>query len=199
MSHAKILLADDDRLVLVTLGKGLRQAGYQVLEASSGEEAIRLCEQEAPDLAILDIRMPGMNGIETAEALHAQYQVPFLIFSAYGDEELVSQAVNRGALGYLVKPLDVEQIVPTIATALERARQIEKLNENEMHLNRALTANRSTSTAIGILMERFHLDNDQAFQMLRGYARSRRLKVGEIAREIIQATEQLNALAPGAE
>jgi DNA-binding response OmpR family regulator len=114
----KILLADDDRVVLFTLAEGLRQAGFEVVEAHDGMEALAFCQSQAPALALLDIRMPGLNGLELAHRLRDETTVPFMFFSAYGDEEFVRQAVEIGALGYLIKPLQVSAIVPMIRTAL---------------------------------------------------------------------------------
>ena len=93
-----ILLVDDDRLILATLGTGLRRAGYSVSEANSGEQALRLAAERKPDLALLDIRMPGMSGIEVAAQFRETHGTPFIFLSAYGDENLVDQAAQLGAL-----------------------------------------------------------------------------------------------------
>jgi response regulator NasT len=190
----QILLVDDDRLVLATISKGLKKAGYSVVEAAGAREAVKLCEDEAFDLAILDIRMPEMTGTELARELHDRFDLPFLVFSAYGDYDLVEGAIDQGALGYLVKPLDVSQIIPSIEAALTRWRDIRKLRDSAHHLNTALQSGRDTSTAVGILMERYRLSNDEAFEMLRSKARSLRRKVSELAAEVIQAAEQVNSL-----
>lgn len=190
----RILLVDDDRLVLLTVANGLRKAGYDVQEASSSAEAIALCETQLPDLAIFDVRIPGMSGIEVAQELAGKYDLPFMIFSAYSDQNLVDEAIERGALSYLIKPLDVIQITPAIETALRRAKDIRSLKETEFHLNRALNSGRDTSAAVGILMERFRLTGDDAFELLRSYARTSRRKVADIATEVMTATEQVNLL-----
>lgn len=192
MNKPQILIADDDRLVLVTLAKGLRQAGYDVHEASTGEEAVEICRELRPDLAILDIQMPGINGIEAARRLQEEYNTPFMIFSAYGEEEQVNQAVENGALGYLIKPLDVGQIIPAVEAALKRAKEIKKLQETETHLTTALSANRTTSIAVGIIMERYRLSSDDAFEMLRKHARSHRRKLAEVSEELVHASDILS-------
>lgn len=193
-NNPNILLVDDDRLVLLTVAKGLRKAGYNVLEASSAAEAMTVCETELPDLAIFDVRMPGISGIEAAQELAAKYDLPFMIFSAYSEQNLVQEAIERGALSYLIKPLDVVQIMPAIETALRRAKDIKLLKESEFHLNRALNTGRDTSAAVGILMERFRVSADEAFELLRTYARSKRRKVADVATELLTSTEQLNGL-----
>ena len=189
-----ILLVEDDRLVLVTVAKGLRNAGYTVLEAASAEEALAVCEHSRPDMAICDIRMPGMSGIEAAKRLAETYDTPFMIFSAYGDNDLVSEAIEHGALGYLIKPLDVTQLIPAIETALSRASDIRQLHDAEFHLNRALNSGRETSTAIGILMERFHCTSDKAFELLREHARANRRKVADVAGELLGSMNKVNML-----
>ncbi len=197
---ARILLVDDDRLILATLGSGLRLAGYEVLEASSGEEALRLCQATPPDLAILDMRMPGMSGVEVAGKIRAG-SVPFLFLSAYSDTDLVRLAVQEGALGYLVKPLDLTQIVPAVEAALARAAELRQLRVQEERLTRALGTSRTTATAVGVVMERHRLNRAKAFELLRYQARSQRRKLEEVASEVLGATESLNfppqALVPG--
>lgn len=193
-TKSKILVVDDDRLVLLTVANGLRKAGYDVLEAASAVEAIALCETQLPDLAIFDVRMPGMTGIEAVQELAAKYDLPFMIFSAYSDQNLIDEAIEHGALSYLIKPLDVIQLAPAIEVALRRAKDIKLLKETEFHLNRALNTGRDTSAAVGILMERFQVTGEEAFELLRRYARTNRRKVADIAADVLNATEQVNQL-----
>ncbi len=191
---ARILIADDDRLVLATVSKPLRQAGHTVYEASDGEEALKQCLEHQPDLAILDIRMPGLDGIETARRLQEASGTPFMIFSAYGNDNYVQQSIELGTLGYLVKPLDPEQILPAVEAALVRAREFRQLQATTNQLQTALDGNRSTSIAIGLLMERFHLDRATAFEKLRRHARSQRRKLADVAEELVRSNELLNSL-----
>jgi response regulator NasT len=188
----KLLVIDDDRLVLATLSSGLRKAGYEVREAHDGESGIGVCADYEPDLALIDIRMPGMSGLETASRIFHEYAVPFIMFTAYSDKDLVSSATNAGALGYLVKPLDVMQVIPTVEAALTRAKELRHLQSQEQHLNRALEQGRETSVAIGLLMERYRLSQQEAFELLRSYARSNRIKMADIAKEFVDATESIN-------
>ncbi|MEJ1341643.1 MAG: response regulator [Candidatus Sedimenticola sp. (ex Thyasira tokunagai)] len=194
MTGYRILVADDDILILTTLTKGLRQAGYEVIAASSGEEAVRLGCSEAPVLAILDIRMPGIQGIEAAGMLREQAGIDSIFLSAYSDREVVEAATKEGALGYLVKPVDTHQLIPTIEAALERSADLQRLHENESNLTSAIKRSREISVAIGIYMERFDVTEQMAFETLRAYARSERCKLAEIARRLVQATEEKNDL-----
>ena len=137
MEPTSILVVDDDRLILFTLAKGLRDAGFTVIEAGSGEQAIEMCADFTPDLAILDMRMPGLSGLDVARWLKENNGAPFIFLSAYDDQETVQLAVAEGALGYLVKPVDVPHVLPTLHAALARAKELHKLKQNEQHLQHA--------------------------------------------------------------
>jgi response regulator NasT len=119
--RATILVCDDDRLVLATLVHGLKSAGYDVIEADNGDDAILLARERRPDLALLDMRMNGKTGLDVAAYLRDHVGTPFMFLSAFNDERIVRQAVEFGALAYLVKPLDVRQIVPAVESALARS------------------------------------------------------------------------------
>ena len=119
--RATILVCDDDRLVLATLVHGLKTAGFDVIEADNGDDAILLARERRPDLALLDMRMNGKTGLDVAAYLRDHVGTPFMFLSAFNDERIVRQAVEFGALAYLVKPLDVRQIVPAVESALARS------------------------------------------------------------------------------
>lgn len=116
----KILVVDDDRLVLATVTHGLSQAGYEVIDADNGDDAILLAREHKPDLALLDIRMEGMSGFDVAAYLREHLHVPFMFLSAFADDDTVQQVKALGAVAYLVKPLDIGQILPTVAAAMAR-------------------------------------------------------------------------------
>jgi len=184
-----VLLVDDDRLVRVTVAKGLRSKGYTVHEAECAEEAMTIAHAQTIDIALLDIQMKGIGGIEVADWLRETTGTPVVFLTAFGTEDLVHQATERGALGYLVKPLEVTQIVPAIETALARARQIQELSSTKMRLDTELAGAREVSVATGIVMEKLGLDRRSAFDRLRSHARSRRRKLKEVAGEVIQGSE----------
>jgi len=188
-----IVLADDDYLILATLSAGLRDAGFEVLEALSGEEAIELCKTKNPDLVILDINMPGISGLEAAETIQA-LNIAILFLSALDEKEIVESAIQKGALGYLVKPIDINQIIPAIDTALTRAAEIQSLHDKEKNLTTALHNGRETSIAIGILMAHSHQSAHDAELILRQYSRNKRVKMSAVAEQIIHQSENLNNL-----
>jgi response regulator NasT len=186
-----ILVVDDDRLVLAALCEGLRLAGYRVTGSASPHDALAMAARDVPDLALLDVRMPGMDGVELGKRLREQGGIPFLYLSAYGDRQNVREAVEGGALGYLVKPLDIQQIVPSIEAALTRARDLARLRQSEEQLTTALAGNREVSMAIGLLMMRDRMNREQAFETLRSNARAQRRPVVDVAKELLSSAENL--------
>lgn len=194
-THTKknLLLVDDDRLVLMVLAQGLSNAGYSVKTADSVEDAEALLSSgERPDLAILDVSMPGRSGLELAERLHSFDHIPFILLTAYSDKEIVEQAALNGALGYLVKPVDTPQLVPSIEAALARAKELRGLRTSEQQLQNALDNEREISIAIGITMVQHRLGRKTAFELLRKTARNQRCKLVELAAQIINASETLS-------
>lgn len=191
-SSLRILLVDDDRLVLTIMGRELEAAGYAVATAENGAAALELALRQDFDLAVLDIRMPGMSGIEAARVLRETHGLPSLFLTAYGEQELVDRAAAEGGLGYLVKPIDAAKLIPALETAAARARDLRALQAKQEQLAQALDAGRETSVAIGILMERQRLGRDEAFDLLRKHARTERCKIEDYCRDIVAATERLN-------
>ncbi len=188
----KVLLVDDDRLVLATMSSGLEQAGYAVQACASADEARRVLGLERPDIAILDVRMPEQSGLELARHLLEHHSVPFIFLTAYSEQEVVKQAVEHGALGYLVKPVDIPQLLPAIEAALARSVELGRLKNTGLQLQTALNESREVSMAVGLIMERRRLNRQQAFEVLRTSARTQRRKIGEVAEEILSAAELLN-------
>ena len=189
--NERLLLVDDDALVLATFSRGLRDAGYRVLVAATGEEALAIIAQEYPDLAILDICMPGISGIDLSKQLY-ELGIPVVHLSAYDDRETLNSALEQGALGYLVKPIDVAKAIPTLETALRRADDLQQLQAKEGRLNRALETANVVNFAVGIIAERRRIDRQKAFDLIRNQARSERRKVKEVAREILDASDYIN-------
>ncbi len=192
----RILIVDDDPLLLQFLNEVIGHAGYETATASSGEQALQLIAEGEPDMALLDITMPGMTGLELARHLKTHTTVPFMFLSAIGDSESSKQAAAFGAVGYLVKPVDAERLMPAFEAGLARADDIRQLRRTEHNLNAALAAGRETSLAVGLLMGRYQTDRNTAFEVLRDHARSSRRKINEVADQLLAAEETLNALHP---
>lgn len=187
-----VLIVDDDRVTLNLLAEGLRDLGYVVSTAASGMAALELVAHTTFDLAVLDMRMPGMSGLELADSLRKAGSTPFVFLSAFADESVVKEAGEAGAMGYLVKPVDVPQLVAFIEASMVRAREMEGLRTTTGHLERALSLEQKTRTAVGILMVKKGLDRQEAFDFLRTRARSQRRKIADLAEELIAAVEGIN-------
>ncbi len=178
------------------MSRALQEEGYAVSVAGDSDEAIRLAMADPPpDLIILDIRIPGVGGLGVAKHLNEQTEVPFVILSAFGEHDLVEQASAAGALAYLVKPLDPAQFIPAIRAALDRAREIKKLRQAAKAMRGALDDRELSAMVVGVLMERFALDRDAAFDLLRSQARRERRKVRDLAEELLLSSERMNRLA----
>ena len=195
-ANPTLLVVDDDRLVLATLVAGLRQAGFDVIEADNGDEAILLAREHKPRLAILDMRMQGKSGMDVARYLAANTDTRFMFLSAFGDSDIVDEATRLGALGYLVKPLDVRQIVPAVRAALERAAEPRGAAAPEPAAAPALSQalpERDLYVATGILMERLRIDYDRAVAALRLQAQVERKDLIDLATGMVEAANRLNS------
>ncbi len=190
----RILIVDDDPLLLSFLTEVIGHAGYDTVTASSGEAALSVVAAGEPDMALLDITMPGMSGLDLAARLKAETSVPFMFLSAVDDAESARQAAAHGAVGYLVKPVDAARLMPAFEAGLARADDIRQLRRTEVNLNAALVAGRETSLAVGLLMGKFQTDRNTAFEVLRDHARSSRRKINEVADQLLAAEETLNSL-----
>lgn len=197
-SRARLLLVDDDRLVLSTMAHGLRQVGYSIRTAESAEEVEDiLAGGECPDLAILDVRLSGPDGLYLARRLRELDHIPFMMLSAYSDRMVIEQAIACGALGYQVKPVDIPQLVPGIEAALGRANELQDLRDTRRQLQGALDGERDISVAVGITMMEYRLKRTDAFELLRKSARSQRRKLAEVAADVVRASEAFSLLNCG--
>jgi response regulator NasT len=197
---AKILVVDDDRLVLATLSHGLSQAGYDVIDADNGDDAILLAREHRPDLALLDIRMEGMSGFDVAAYLREYCRMPFMFLSAFTDEDTVRQVRELGAVDYLVKPLDIGQIVPAVQAVLARLREASAAStEAPVASTPTATATErlaaGTAMAVGVLMHRFSLTRDAALARLQRMAAGNHRPVADEAELLLEAVERLSVPA----
>jgi response regulator NasT len=192
MAITRILIAEDNDLVSLTLEEQLKGLGYDVIGiARSGTEAINLAGRLSPDLIIMDIRMPEMEGTEAAARIRDQNPVPIIMLTAYADKDTIRKAEAAGALGYLVKPVNENELPPAINIALARFREIQALRAEVVELQDSLEARKLIERAKGILMQRLGLSERDAYERLRQRARDKRAKMKDIAQAIIEAEELL--------
>ena len=187
-----ILLVDDDRLVLATLATNVSQAGYMVSSAKNADEADALLTGGCrPDLVLLDIRMPGLSGLHLAQRLREIDHIPFVILSAYSDEDTVQEALSQGALAFYAKPLEDAQLLLAIEAAIARGDELRGLRANREQLQTALDNERDINVAVGITMVQYRLKRKEAFEQLRLAARNRNVKLADIALEVLQTCETI--------
>lgn len=202
-ARALILLVDDDPHLLALLAGALHGAGFDVRLADSVQMAVDVLDEggRAPDLALIDMHMPELNGMQLVHSLKSRAPLPFLMMSANCNEMLVRRAAEHGAVGYLVKPIDPAQLLPTVITALARAREIRALHDSETKLTAALLSGRETAMAVGMAMERFDIDSESAFGALRQHARSNQRPLADVAAEFLKSGkgDGLDGLEGGAD
>ena len=164
----RVLVAEDETLIRLDLKGLLEAAGFEVCaEARDGEEAVRLARETEPDVALLDVKMPQLDGIEAARRILDDRPIPIVMVTAYGERELVSRAVEAGVFGYLVKPFRESDLLPAIETARARHAELAALREEAESLAEALDARKKIERAKGILMQREGLSEEEAFARLR--------------------------------
>ncbi len=198
MAHkGRILVVDDDRLVLATVTHGLAQAGFEVIDADNGDDAILLAREHKPDLALLDIRMEGKSGLDVAAYLREYLHVPFMFLSAFADDETVQQVKDLGAVAYLVKPLDIGQIVPTVAAAIANLPgrsaplAVPPVRPPLPEVEPALGMEAWVPLAVGVLMHRYSLQRGQALDRLRRLATAEQRSLLDQAGRLVEAVELL--------
>jgi len=164
----RILIAEDETIIRLDLRSLLEQAGYEVCaEARDGEEAVALATSEQPDLALLDVKMPKLDGIDAARRILDERPIPIVMVTAYDERELVGRAVEAGVFGYLVKPFKESDLLPAIETARARHEELSALRAEADSLAEALAARKAIERAKGLLMDRDGLSERDAFARLR--------------------------------
>jgi response regulator NasT len=186
----RVLIADDDGLTLMVLRKILASMGHEVVaEAADGEQAVALAKQTKPELCILDIRMPKMEGLEAARLIQTEHATPIIILSAHTESGLGSQAAGAGAHAYLVKPFTAGQLKPAIELALANFEKSKLLEEKLHQANEALESRKLIERAKGLLMRQTGLDEEAAYLRLQKTARNENQKLVEVARALILAEQ----------
>jgi AmiR/NasT family two-component response regulator len=164
----RILVAEDETIIRLDLRELLERAGFEVCaEARDGLEAVELARSARPDVAVLDVKMPRLDGIEAARRILDERPIPIVMLTAYGQDELVSRAVEAGVFGYLVKPFRESDLLPAIRTAWARHEELVALREESESLAEALAARKAIERAKGLLMDKEGLSEQDAFARLR--------------------------------
>jgi response regulator NasT len=192
MDSLRILIADDESIRLLSLRAQLTALGHRVVaEASTGEEAVALAFATQPDLAILDIKMPRVDGIEAAERITQARPIPIILLTAYSEAQLVERAAQANIAAYLMKPVSEEDLLPAITLALTRFKHFQSLHQEVADLREALAARRVIEKAKGILMRRLNLTEDEAFHRLQRQSQESNRKLAQVAESIVVADQML--------
>lgn len=182
----RVLIAEDETIIRLDLRDLLERAGLAVCaEARDGLEAVELARSEAPDVAVLDVKMPRLDGIEAARRILDERPIPIVMLTAYGQEELVSRAVEAGVFGYLVKPFREDDLLPALTTARARHAELSALREEADSLADALAARKAIERAKGILMRQANVSEDEAFARLRKASQSSGKPMKVVAEAVI--------------
>jgi two-component system, response regulator PdtaR len=190
LAQTRVVIADDDPIIRMDLREMLSGMGYSVDgEAGDGKTAINLARKGHPDLVIMDIRMPELDGIEAARILSTERIAPVLLLTAYSEPDLVQRAAQAGVIGYLVKPFREAQLGPAIEVTLARFKEFEQVTKELGDVREALEARKMIERAKGILMSRSGLSESEAFRRIQKHSMDTRKTMREVAEAIVLASE----------
>nr|WP_290666792.1 response regulator [Ardenticatena sp.] len=190
MTRKRVVIADDESIIRMDLKEMLTSLGYLVVgEASNGRDAVRLARELKPDIVIMDIKMPDMDGIEAARLLTEERIAPVVLLTAFSQRDLIEQAKEAGVVGYLIKPFRESDLTPVIEVAMERFREFRELEAQVQDLKEALETRKLVDRAKGILMDRDGLKEAEAFRRIQKMSMNTRRPMREIAEAIILTYE----------
>lgn len=183
----RVVLAEDEAIIRLDLRETLEDEGYQIVgDTGRGDHAVELVAELDPDVVILDIKMPGLDGIEAARRIAASHDAAVVILTAFSQRDLINQAIEAGALAYLVKPFQRSDLVPAVEVALARHREMRALTDQARTLAELLEARKVIDRAKGLLMDEAGMAEDQAFGFIRSTAMSDRRTMADVARAVIE-------------
>jgi response regulator NasT len=185
----RVVIAEDEAIIRLDLKEILEEEGYEVVgETGRGDEAVTLVREHKPDLAILDIRMPGMDGLSAAREITAERAAAVLILTAYSQRNLIEEARDAGALAYLVKPFQRSELIPAIEVALGRHQEMRALENEVSSLEDQLVTRRLVDRAKGILMDEYGMKEADAFSFIQKNAMQERVTMRVLAQRVIDGT-----------
>lgn len=187
----RVLLAEDEALIRLDLAEMLIDAGYDVVgQASNGEEAVSLAESLRPDLIIMDVKMPVMDGLTAAETIGEQRICPVIMLTAFSQKELVERARDAGVMAYIVKPFTVSDVTPAIEVATSRWAELTALESEVSDLGERLETRKAVEKAKGVLMKKLKITEAEAFRWIQKTAMDRRLGMREVADAVVSGMDK---------
>ena len=197
MRSLKVLIADDEAIIRLGLKRILEEAGHTVYAAENGRAAVELAESSAPDIAILDIKMPEMDGLEAARVLLGRSRIPVIFLTAYGDRDLVERAARLPVMGYLVKPIKEAELLAMIEVASLRFEEHANTSNAAAEMAGELASRRTIDRAKGLIMRRDGVSEFEAYERIRLRASKERRTLVEAAEEEISEMEGLSTEGGG--
>lgn len=190
MDKLRILVADDEAIIRLGLRGMLAQMGHEVVLAADGREALNSARTTRPDLALLDIRMPQMDGLEVVRALNQQQPMPIILLTAYSEQDLITEATGLGVQNYLIKPVDERDLIAAIPIAVARFREGQAAQDKIEALQETIETRKLIDRAKGVLMQAGATE-DQAYHTLQKRARDERLSMRQIAEDVLRRAGRL--------
>ncbi|WP_196601084.1 ANTAR domain-containing response regulator [Pectinatus frisingensis] len=189
MNKLKIVIADNESIIRMDLKELLEEAGHNVVgEASNGKKAVELTKKYRPDLVIMDIKMPEMDGITAAKIIGDEKIAPVLLLTAFSQADIVEKAKHSGVLAYLVKPVREDNLFPAMEIALTRFKEIQQLELELSDVKNSLEMRKTLDRAKGILMDAYNLSESEAYRRIQQYSMAKRKTIKEIAEAIVRST-----------
>ncbi|MEY2959822.1 MAG: hypothetical protein RLZZ01_2390 [Actinomycetota bacterium] len=185
----RVVIAEDEAIIRMDLRETLQEEGYEVVgETGRGDEAVHLVRDLRPDLAVLDVKMPGMDGLEAAGIITSEQLCGVLILTAFSQREIIEQARDAGALAYLVKPFQKSDLIPAIEVAIGRFRELRNLAGEVDALGEQLEARKTIDRAKGVLIDECSMKESDAFSFIQRTAMSERSRMREVAERILDGS-----------
>jgi len=185
----RVVVAEDEAIIRMDLRELLQEEGYEVVaECGRGDEAVTLVREHGPDVALLDIKMPGMNGIAAARIIAEERRAAVVLVTAFSQKELIEEASDAGVFGYIVKPFERHDLVPAIEVAIARFRNEQALTDQVTSAEERLEVRKLVDRAKGVLMDTHHLSEQQAFDFVQKTAMKTRRRMKDVASEIIDGS-----------
>lgn len=191
MENLRILIADNESIIRMDLRELLEEAGHEVIgEAADGLGAVEMTRKLKPDLVIMDIKMPEMDGIAAAKIISNEKLAPVLLLTAYSQKEIVEKAKDSGVLAYLVKPVKESNLFPAMEIALSRFKEYMQIEQELLDLRNSLETRKILDRAKGLLMDAYSLSEQEAFRRIQQYSMAKRKSIREVAEAIIDASKK---------
>lgn len=189
----RVLIVDDESLIRMDLRDIIESCGHEVVaEGTNGVEALALCKKHKPDIILMDVKMPELDGIEAARQIGFHHEAPVVLLTSYSQQDLIDKARDSGVYGYLIKPVREEQLVPTLEMALGRYKSDAQLREKMAELEQSLEDRKIIQKGTGILMELYSISEAEAYNRIRTLSMNKQISIIEICNLIIKQSNKSN-------